>query len=662
MTKRHPQVTPNPPPLGGAGKAAPAATVIEDVKPQVECGRFPIKRVTGEEVVVTAACYAHGHELVSCALRFRGPGEKDWQEVGMESLGNDLWQGDFTVDRVGTWEYSIACWVDHLSEWRNGFARRVEADDIRLAARMGADLVAHSASNCSAEECARLEPWSRILREEKDLERLRVTAMDEELFTLARATAPREGLSESPVYPITVDRERARFSTWYELFPRSAGSQPGVHGTFADLDERLDEIAGMGFDVLYLPPIHPIGREKRKGPNNATTSKPDDVGSPWAIGSADGGHTAIHPQLGTLADFRHLVMATRARGMEIALDIAFQCAPDHPWVKQHPEWFRKRPDGSIQYAENPPKKYQDIYPLDFDSRDWSGLWHALRDVFLFWAREGVAIFRVDNPHTKPFPFWEWVIKEVKRAHPDAIFLSEAFTRPRVMHRLARVGFTQSYTYFTWRISKAELVEYFTELARDDSREYFRPNCWPNTPDILPYHLQNAGLPAFRLRLVLAATLAANYGVYGPAFELGDNRPREPNSEEYLDSEKYQLRHWDRSKPGSLAPLMASLNAARKSHTALQSDWSLAFHATDNDQLLAYSKRDGDDRVLVVVNLDPHNVQSGWVNVDAAALGLDPSSTFRVRDELAGATYTWRGGGNFVRLDPLQEPAHLFAVV
>ena len=660
MTRRHPQADPAPQNLPNT-KQAPAATVIEEIAPQVDGGRFAVKRVVGEDLVVTAACYAHGHELVACALRFRGPGDKAWQEVEMEALGNDLWQGEFTVDRVGAWEYSVACWVDHLTEWRNGFARRVEADDLRLAARIGADLIAHSAGNCSEDDCARLEPWSRILREEEDVERLRATALDEELFTLARANAPREGLTVSASFPATVDRERARFSTWYELFPRSAGTQPGVHGTFADVDERLDEIAAMGFDVLYLPPIHPIGREKRKGKNNATTSTPDDVGSPWAIGAREGGHTAILPELGTLADFRHLVMATRARGMEIALDIAFQCAPDHPWVAQHPEWFRKRPDGSIQYAENPPKKYQDIYPLDFETRDWSGLWHALRDVFLYWAREGVAIFRVDNPHTKPFPFWEWVIREVKQAHPETIFLSEAFTRPHVMHRLAKVGFTQSYTYFTWRISKAELTEYFTELAQSDSREYFRPNCWPNTPDILPYHLQNAGLAAFRLRLVLAATLAANYGVYGPAYELGDNRPREPNSEEYLDSEKYQLRHWDRTRPGSLAPLMTRLNEARKAHAALQSDWSLAFHPTDNDQLLAYSKRAGDDRVLAVVNLDPMNVQSGWVSVDAAALGLDPSAGFRVRDELSGATYTWRHGANFVRLDPHHEPAHVFAI-
>jgi starch synthase (maltosyl-transferring) len=462
------------------------------------------------------------------------------------------------------------------------------------------------------------------------------------------------------VYAAHVDRVRARFSTWYEIFPRSCSTVPGRHGTFADLDERLDEIAAMGFDVLYLPPIHPIGREKRKGKNNAVTAAPGDVGSPWAIGAREGGHTAIHPELGTPADFRHLVMAARARGMEVALDIAFQCAPDHPWVAAHPDWFAKRPDGSIQYAENPPKKYQDIYPLHFDTPDWKALWEALRDVFLHWAKEGVAIFRVDNPHTKPFAFWEWVIAEVKRAYPDTLFLSEAFTRPRVMHRLAKLGFTQSYTYFTWRTTRAELTEYFSELSQGPAREYLRPNCWPNTPDILPYHLQNAPIEAFRIRLVLAATLAASYGMYGPAFEAGENRPREPHSEEYLDSEKYQLRRWDGTR-GGLAPLVATLNQLRRAHPALQSDRGLAFHATGNDMLLAYSKRHADDRVLVVVNLDPHQAQSGWVTVDAATLGVDPGATFDVHDRLGGDIYAWRPGGNFVILDPVRAPAHVFTI-
>ncbi len=638
-----------------------SVAIIEDVKPQVDGGRFPIKRVVGEGVAVTAACFSHGHERVACAVRVRGPDDEAWRETAMEALGNDLWRAVFAVDRIGAWEYSVACWVDHLTEWRDDFARRIDPGDMRLAARIGAELVERSAEGCEIADRAKLDAWIRVLRQQDDIEQLRIAALDAELFALARAREPRDALAETRPFAVTVDRERARFSTWYELFPRSAGDTPGVHGTFADVDERLDEIAAMGFDVLYLPPIHPIGRDKRKGRNNATAAAPDDVGSPWAIGAKEGGHTAILPALGTAADFRHLVMAARARDMEIALDIAFQCAPDHPWVKQHPDWFRKRPDGSIQYAENPPKKYQDIYPLDFESADAKGLWEALRDVFLFWAKEGVAIFRVDNPHTKPFAFWEWVIKEVKAAYPEALFLSEAFTRPHVMHQLAKLGFTQSYTYFTWRLTKVELTEYFTELSREDSREYFRPNCWPNTPDILPYHLQNASLGAFRLRLVLAATLAANYGMYGPAYELGENRPREAGSEEYLDSEKYELRHWNRADPESLAPLITELNAHRHAHPALQSDWSLAFHPTDNDQLLCYSKHTGDDRVLAVVNLDPLNVQSGWVDVDCAALGLDPASALTMHDLLGSATYSWRSGRNFVRLDPADSPAHLFSI-
>jgi starch synthase (maltosyl-transferring) len=642
-------------------EAPPPMAVVEDVTPCVDGGRFPIKRVVGEEVEVTAACFAHGHELVACAVRYRGPGETAWREAPMEPLGNDLWRAAFTVDRLGTWDYAVGVWVDHLTAWRDGFARRVDPDDIRLAARIGAELVARSSAQCSADDCRKLEPWTRILREEEDLERLRAAALDESLFELAKANEPRDGLAQSPTMRVSVDRERARFSTWYELFPRSCSPEAGRHGTFEDVDERLDDIARMGFDVLYLPPIHPIGREKRKGRNNATVAQPGDVGSPWAIGAKEGGHTAILPALGTHADFRHLVMAARARGMEIALDIAFQCAPDHPWVAEHPEWFRTRPDGTIQYAENPPKRYQDIYPLDFETAAWKSLWQALLEVFLFWIKEGVLVFRVDNPHTKAFSFWEWAIAEIRRDHPEVIFLAEAFTRPHVMHRLAKLGFTQSYTYFTWRTTKAELTEYFTELAASESREYFRPNCWPNTPDILPYHLQNASLAAFRMRLVLAATLAASYGVYGPAYELGENRPREANSEEYLDSEKYQLRHWDLGRPDSLAPLMATLNGLRRRHPALQSDWSLAFHPTDNDMLLCYSKVSGDDRVLVVVNLDPHWVQSGWVSLDLAGLGLDPAIAFTVKDELSGAAYTWHGPRNFVMLEPARAPAHVFSI-
>ena len=636
----------------------PAATAIEDVTPAVDGGRFAVKRVVGESIEVEADAFAHGHEGVACELRYRGPGDDAWSAIAMEPLGNDRWAARFTVDRIGPWQYEVACWVDELATWREAFARRVDPQDMRLAARSGAELVAASAGNASATARASLEGWAHALAEEQDAKRLMGLAMDEALLELARRHAPRAGLARSITYPAWVDRERARWGAWYECFPRSLSSEAGRQGSFADLERDLERIRAMGFDVLYLPPIHPIGRTNRKGRNNATTSRPRDVGSPWGIGSREGGHTAIHAELGTHEEFRHLVAAVRAHDMELALDIALQVAPDHPWVTQHPDWFRRRPDGSIQYAENPPKKYEDIYPIDFDTRDWRALWQTLREVFEFWIGEGVEIFRVDNPHTKPFAFWEWLIASIRKEHPRTIFLAEAFTRPAVMHRLAKLGFTQSYTYFTWRWSKAELTEYFTELCLTPEREYFRPNCWPNTPDILPKPMRGAPLEAFALRYVLAATLAANCGIYGPAYELGENTPRDAESEEYLESEKYELKHWDLSRP-NITPLIARVNALRHAHPALQSDWSLAFHATDNEQLLCYSKRSGEDRILVVANLDPVNPQSGWILVDLAALGL-AEGAWTVEDLLTGERYPWWGGRNFVMLDPKRAPAHVLA--
>jgi starch synthase (maltosyl-transferring) len=461
-------------------------------------------------------------------------------------------------------------------------------------------------------------------------------------------------------YQIDVDRERARFSSWYELFPRSWG-EGGRHGTFADVADNLPYIADLGFDVLYLPPIHPIGHAFRKGPNNSLEPDPDDPGVPWAIGNENGGHLAIHPELGTLEDFRDLRDRAADFGIEIALDIAFQCSPDHPWVEEHPEWFKHRPDGTIQYAENPPKKYEDIYPLDFETSDPAGLWEALKGVFSFWAGEGVKIFRVDNPHTKAFPFWEWAIGELKQEDPELIFLAEAFTRPKVMYRLAKLGFTQSYTYFTWRNTGWELKEYLTGLTQGPAADFFRPNFWPNTPDILTEYLQTGGRPAFITRLILATTLSSNYGIYGPAFELMENTPRSPGSEEYLDSEKYQLRHWELHRPDSLAPIIAQVNRIRREHPALQVTDGLIFHPTDNETLLCYSKLRGDDLILVVVNLDPEHVQSGWTNLPLGELGIDPEHPFQVHDLLVDRRYMWQGPHNFVRLDPHALPAHVFAV-
>jgi starch synthase (maltosyl-transferring) len=462
------------------------------------------------------------------------------------------------------------------------------------------------------------------------------------------------------IYPIVVERERARFSAWYEFFPRSASANPDRHGTFADCEAWLPYVKRMGFDVLYFPPIHPIGRERRKGRNNTLDPKPGDVGSPWAIGSAEGGHEAVLPDLGTLADFKRLVQHAAELDIDVALDIAFQCAPDHPWVSEHPQWFRKRADGSIQYAENPPKKYQDIYPFDFESADWRAMWLALAGVFEYWMGQGVRVFRVDNPHTKAYPFWEWAIARLRAQQPEVVLLSEAFTRPRVMHRLAKLGFSQSYTYFTWRNTKQELTSYFTELSQGQGREYFRPNAWPNTPDILPAALQYGGRPVFMARVAMAATLCANFGIYGPAFELLEARALRAGGEEYLDSEKFERRVWDLDRADSLADFIAVLNRARHANPALQSDAGLRFLPIDNEQLLAYAKTsaDGDNTVVCVVNFDPHHTQSGWIEIDPAEFGLQPGQAYQLHDLISGAHYLWHGARNYVSLDPQRTPVHV----
>jgi starch synthase (maltosyl-transferring) len=524
-------------------------------------------------------------------------------------------------------------------------------------------LLRDTARRARGGDAKRLRDWTARLAGDGDPFVLRAEALDDALALLVERHADRRFAStHDPPLQLWVDPPEARFSAWYEMFPRSAASG-GRHGSFADCEARLPEIAEMGFDVLYFPPIHPIGRGKRKGRNNALVAGPDDVGSPWAIGAAEGGHKSIHPQLGTVEDFRRLVTSARALGIEIALDIAYQCSPDHPYVTEHPAWFKHRPDGSIQYAENPPKKYQDIYPFNFDTDDWRALWEELKSIVDYWIAQGVRVFRVDNPHTKPFALWQWLIGDVKHAHPDAIFLSEAFTRPRPMHRLAQVGFTQSYTYFAWRNTKQELTDYFTELSQAPARDYFRPSVWPNTPDILTAYLQTGGRAAFIVRLVLAATLAANYGIYGPAFELMDHVPRDPGSEEYLESEKYEIRDWPRDRPDSLRPIIARINAIRRANKALQQDWQLRFHATDNPEIICYSKAASDcaNVILVVVNLDPFHRQSGFVDLALAELGLEATQPFEVEDLLTKARYTWRTARNYVELRPQEIPAHVFRV-
>jgi starch synthase (maltosyl-transferring) len=637
--------------------------VIDGVSPTVDGGRYPVKRVVGGHVRVEADVILDGHDALTCALLHRRRGARKWVETVMEEVGNDRFAASFTVDELGRHEYTVTAWADPFATWRRDLEKRVAAgQDVALELQTGRSLLEDAAGRATGRDRTRLAAAASELADAAPEHGTEI-ALDPTLAALARRHPDRtHATTFEPVLEVVVDRELARFSTWYELFPRSCSPVAGRHGTFADVEARLPYVAELGFDVLYLPPIHPIGRTKRKGPNNVVESVAGDPGSPWAIGAAEGGHKSIHPELGTLEDFRRLVESAAGYGIEIALDIAFQCSPDHPYVAEHPEWFRWRPDGTVQFAENPPKRYEDIYPFAFDTEQWPELWIELADVFEFWIEQGVRVFRVDNPHTKPLPFWEWCIGELKAAHPDLVLLSEAFTRPKVMHGLAKAGFTQSYTYFAWRNTKWELTEYFTELTKDASREYFRPNAWPNTPDILTDTLQFGGRPAFVSRLVLAATLAASYGIYGPAFELQEHRAREPGSEEYLDSEKYQLRTWDLERADSLRALIARVNAIRRDNPALQQDWTLEFHEVESDHLLCYSKTtdDLDNVVLVVVNLDPHHTQSGWVDLSLEALGLD-SSPFQVHDLLGGGRFLWQGSRNYVELDPQVLPAHVFLV-
>lgn len=639
--------------------------VIERVTPEIDGGRFPVKRVVGEAVRVEGAAFTDGHDAVRCELLHRRVGEGDWQTAAMGPLVNDRWTGSFTVTEVGEYEYTLRAWVDHYATWRRGLGKKVEAEqDVSLELQEGAAHLRAAAARAAGEERTMLSALADRLDDDAPISARIAVALDDATTVLAQRHPDRRlATTYDNTLRVWVDRPRARFSSWYELFPRSCGPDADTHGTLADVSARLDDIAGMGFDVLYLPPIHPIGTLHRKGPNNAVTASPGDHGSPWAIGSAEGGHDAVHPELGTREDVRALAAAAAERGIDLALDLALQCAPDHPWVAAHPSWFIQRPDGSIQYAENPPKKYQDIYPLNFETDDWPQLWRAVYDVVMGWVGDGIRVFRVDNPHTKPFAFWEWLIAEVHRTHPEVIFLAEAFTRPAVMARLAKLGFTQSYTYFAWRNTRWELTEYFNELTRTELAEYMRPNVWPNTPDILTEHLQHGGRAAFLARFVLAATLAASYGVYGPAFELCEGRAREEGSEEYLDSEKYQLRQWHRDDPRSLAPLMARVNAARHAHPALQTNTTLRFHGTDNDRLLCYSKTDPDgegDVVICVVNVDPYATASGWTQLDMGALGLG-DEPYQVHDILGGGRFMWQGPYNYVELDPYVLPAHVFVV-
>lgn len=636
--------------------------VVEAVTPQIDAGQFPVKRTPGERVVVEADIFADGHDALGAVVRWRANDERDWRESPMSPLENDRWTGHFTVERCVDYEYTVEAWIDRFESWRQALSKKVAAaQDVASDLLEGGALIRDALPGAPPDDRAALARSAATLEDAAapPLERVQAALGTDLRDRMARAPDRQRATRYEPVLRVAVERERARFGAWYEMFPRSATPDPSRSATFAEAASMLPYIASMGFDVVYLPPVHPIGRSFRKGRNNALTPEPDAPGSPWAIGSPEGGHMAVEPGLGTLADFEAFVAAAGRHGLEVALDIAFQASPDHPYVTSHPSWFRHRPDGTIKYAENPPKQYQDIYPFDFESEDWQALWRELTDVIAFWIGHGVKIFRIDNPHTKPFRFWQWALADLRRDHRDALFLAEAFTRPKIMRYLAKAGFSQSYSYFTWRNTKAELTEYFTELTRTEVAEYMRPNLFANTPDILHEYLQRGGRPAFEARLILAATLGASYGIYS-GFELCERTPLRTGSEEYLDSEKYQIRPRDFSRADSLAELIARVNDIRRRHPALQFDNGLAFHQTDNDQLLCYSKRapDGGDPVLVVLNLDSFNMQHGWIRLPLADLRLGPDAAVTAHDLLTDETYVWRGEWNYVRLDPNVQVAHI----
>ena len=638
--------------------------IVVDIQPTIECGEHPVKRIVGDVFTVRAVVLKGGYEALGAELRVQRPGSDSWDAVPMRYVyEDDQWVADVTLDTIGAWRYTVAAWTNTFSTWRTEIERK-HAAGVDLSSEMleGANLLRYYAGHAQPGARDSIMAYAEAIGT-ASRDRAVAFALEARLQQLVTQADPREDLVvHEPPYEVWVDRERARFGAWYELFPRSQSPVPGEHGTLRDVEGVLPRLRALGFDVIYLPPIHPIGRTNRKGKNNSLAPAPDDVGSPWAIGNEDGGHDAIEPKLGTIEDFDHLVATAREYGIEIALDFAIQCSPDHPYVREHPEWFRRRPDGTIKYAENPPKKYEDIVAVDLWCEDYPALWQELKRVVLHWVEHGVRIFRVDNPHTKPLAFWMWLIEEVRRDYPDVFFLAEAFTRPNLLHELARIGFSQSYTYFTWRNTRIELEDYLEELASPPGVEYVRPNFFANTPDILHEYLQDGGRPAFKIRHALAATLSPTYGIYS-GFELCENVPVRMGSEEYLDSEKYQIRQRDWDAPGNINDFIAAVNRARKENEALHFLANLRFHRPDNPAIIAYSKStdDGGNRVLVVVNLDPASPQEATVLLDGDALGLGEGSTYVVHDLLTGDRYTWNGLANYVWLDPATEPVHLFRI-
>lgn len=638
-------------------KLPPSRIVITNVQPHVQ-GGYAVKCCIGDAIPVTADIFVDGNDQLSVNLKIRHQNDAEWSYQSMDLSANDCWHGRLQLEKLGIYYYAIEAWVDTFITWQKALLIRLTASvDVSVDVLIGIELMAKAAKRALAKDRRQLNSYITKLKQLTDYEEVATLVAAPELISLMQRYAPRQSVQYSNELPIDVDRVKANFSSWYELFPRSCSEQPDTHGTFQDVIKRLPYIKELGFDTIYLPPIHPIGITNRKGKNNCIAAEDADPGSPWAIGAQEGGHKSIHPQLGTLNDFKQLIAAAEALGMEIALDFALQCSPDHPYLQSNRQWFKVRPDGTLQYAENPPKKYEDIYPFDFDSNDWQGLWQECKSIIQFWVDVGIKIFRVDNPHTKPFALWQWLISEIKSQHPEVIFLAEAFTRQKIMYHLAKVGFSQSYTYFTWRNTKQELIEYFTELTSPPVCYFFRANVWPNTPDILHEYLQTGGRMAFIVRFILAATLATNYGIYGPVYELCCNTPEKKGSEEYLHSEKYQLKQWDVQQSHSIKPIIARVNEIRKQNTALHNMHSLKFHPIDNPYIIAYSKSDGKNVILVLVNLDPHQSQSGQL-----LFSVEDAHTFQMEDLLNQVIYDWQGHSHYICLNAHNHNTHIFRVV
>jgi len=635
--------------------------VIANVSPSVDGGIYPAKTIIDQPVTISADIFSDGHDHVAAAIFIRHQEEKQWKELPMQFVENDKWTATVTLTKLGIYQFQVTGWIDKVSTWQADLKKRYAAgQDVTIDLQIGIELTSRILATAGGKNKDAVNEWIKALKAAKDADSQVKIAIDESFAKLARKCRDKNIVTFSDtIYEIIVETKLAGFSTWYELFPRSAAAEPGRHGTFNDVIALLPRLSRMGFNVLYLPPVHPIGQTHRKGRNNSLQATSDDPGSPWAIGNKQGGHKAIHKELGSIKDFKKLVAEGKKHGIEIALDIAFQCSPDHPYLKEHPEWFRWRPDGTVQYAENPPKKYEDIVPFDFETAEWESLWEELKSIVDYWIETGVTVFRVDNPHTKAFPFWEWLIGEVKAAHPEVIFLAEAFTRPRLMEQLAKIGFTQSYTYFAWRNTKHELEQYVSELTQTSLRYYFRPNFWPNTPDILTEELVNGRENAHIIRLLLAATLSSSYGIYGPVYEYNIAEPT-PGKEEYIDNEKYEIKHWDWNRYTKTFELICRVNRIRKEHPALQVTDNIQFLETNNEQLIAYIKVSDlhTDTLIVVINLDPNNVQSGHINLSPAWVNRQMDEPFVIHDLLGGDTYRWQGEWHYVSLNPYDIPAHI----